>query len=104
MVDVILQIKTDLAAVANEAQQIFGRGGDPAAESVENVLGYVNTPEVAGYVRVRIDDEAARQLELLNESANARLVRVEWPEQAPWPPYQVGLDDDGHPVYLGTIA
>lgn len=96
-VDIILQIKAPydqdvpaaMSALAEQAVALFGKGGNPGAQRVEEYLGYVNTPPVAGLVRVRIDDVFAGALEQMGENDVVRLVRVEWPDRVPeggWPP------------------
>jgi hypothetical protein len=112
MITAILKIKTTIEQVAQEALEVFGRGGNPTAEQIEGFLGYVNTPiQGDGYVRVLIGTEFGQALEYIHEnygSPNADLVRVEWlgqdivgeEEQL----FQTSIDEEGNPVYLGRIS
>lgn len=102
-VDAIIKLKppydedvtTGLTALAAFALETFGEGGNPEAAIVEDFIGYVNTPPLKGYVRVRIGAAYGMALEYIEEQGGneyAELVRVEWPGLGDV------LDDDGNPV------
>ena len=96
MVDCILKIKTTLAETAQECLDLFGRGANIEAQKAEDFLAYINTPLLAGFCRVRIDEEfgtALEQIEAAGGSVNADLVRVEWPRPEVWPPFLIEVDD-----------
>ena len=95
-VTAILKIKTTLPQAAEEAEQVFGEGGNPQATQVEEYIGLVNTPPVNGYVRVLIPEADAQTLEAIGSSPNADLVRVEWNGQEEF--------DTGNGELLGVIC
>jgi hypothetical protein len=99
MITAILKIKTTIEQVAQEALEVFGRGGNPTAEQIEGFLGYVNTPVSGdGYVRVLIGKEFGQALEYIHEnygSEHADLVRVEWLGQDR---VVTGQDEDGNDI------
>lgn len=120
-VDIILQLKAPydadpenaLSLLAQTALDLFGVGGNPTADRIQGYLGYVNTPVENGYVRVRIEDEFATALEQIGETAVARFIRAERPEDMPeggWPPiaWEVPIRDlEGHPTgqtYIQTLG
>jgi hypothetical protein len=93
-VDVILKFKppydvdtqTGFIALANFAKENFGEGGNPEATRVEDYIGYVNTPPLKGYTRVRINQAYGQALEYVEANGGnefAELIRVEWPGQGP---------------------
>ena len=108
MVECILKIKTSIEAVAQECVAIFGEGGFIPTEEqpeckFEKYLGYVNTPLLNGYCRVKIGEYFGQALEYISEnggSVNADLVRVEWPNEDGYEPFTVeveNFDINGNP-------
>jgi len=83
MVDIILRIK-DLARPVNEvladlaafAVAQFGKGGNPDAVKQEDFLGYIQTPVLGGYMRVRIDSEYADALQAIEDAGGNPLAQL----------------------------
>ena len=93
----MLQLKTPydqnvnetLALLAQQALQLFGTGGNPQSQKIEEFLGYVNTPVYGNYITIKVDDIYARTLEQVQENEMVKLIRVEWPDKRPengWEP------------------
>lgn len=108
-VDAIIKLKPPydtnvtegLTALATFALETFGEGGNPEAQRVEDFIGFVNTPPLKGYTRVRIAAAFGMALEYIEEQGGneyAELVRVEWPGLGDV------LDEDGTPVGYSPIT
>jgi hypothetical protein len=91
MVDIILQIKTTLAAASQEAASLFGKGGytqeqfdawekEGTLPNQLNYLGYVCTgisKDVKGnqYTTIRVDRAFLEPLKMVGETPNAKFLR-----------------------------
>ena len=92
------------ADAATEVKATFGEGGNPLAPIAEEYLGFVNTPATSlGYVRVKVKKTFGAALDYIKSIGGAitiELLSVEWSGQEM---YQVGLDAEGNPEWLGMI-
>lgn len=61
---------------AREVWEVFGKGGNPEAEQVENFVGWVNSPVIGGYFRVLFDEEYITALRYIKEIDAADSVEV----------------------------
>lgn len=65
-----------IADAAKEVWEVFGKGGNPEAEQVEDFVGWVNSPVIEGYFRALFAEEYITALQYIKEIDAADSVEV----------------------------
>lgn len=94
-----------LKLLAIEALSVFGEGGNPDAQQIEDTIGVCNIPAQHGYVRIMVPDYYGQALEYVAQNGGSEFAELIW---IGWPgvpePVIEWVNEDGSVQRLGRFA